>query len=142
MMSYTDTKIFLDTNILAYIFDSRDIVKKNRAKEILTDLVINNVCTISTQVLQELFSVLTKKLKYSKEDAKKIITNLLNLNIHQVTVGDIQTAMEISINTQFTVYDSLIIAAAKAENCTIVYSEDLNSGQNVDGVRIENPFLV
>jgi predicted nucleic acid-binding protein len=139
-MNYTDTKIFLDTNILAYIFDSRDIAKKTKAKELFSKLVIENNCMISTQVLQELFNVMTKKLKYSKEDAQKIITSLLNLNVHQVSTTDIQMAMKISSESQFTIYDSLIIAAAKAENCTTVYSEDLNDGQVVEGVKIVNPF--
>ena len=139
-MNYTDTKIFLDTNILAYIFDSRDIAKKTKAKELFSKLVIENNCMISTQVLQELFNVMTKKLKYSKEDAQKIITSLLNLNVHQVSTTDIQMAMKISSESQFTIYDSLIIAAAKAESCKIVYSEDLNAGQVVEGVKIVNPF--
>ena len=139
-MNYTDTKIFLDTNILAYIFDSRDIAKKTKAKELFSKLVIENNCMISTQVLQELFNVVTKKLKYSKEDAQKIITSLLNMNVHQVSTTDIQIAMKISSESQFTIYDSLIIAAAKAESCKIVYSEDLNAGQVVEGVKIVNPF--
>ncbi|MBR0033113.1 MAG: PIN domain-containing protein [Treponema sp.] len=139
-MSYTETKIFLDTNILAYIFDSRDIAKKTKAKELFSKLVIENSCMISTQVLQELFNVVTKKLKYSKADAQKIITSLLNLNIHQVSTTDIQLAMNISSESQFTIYDSLIIAAAKSENCTTLYSEDLNDGQVVEGVKIVNPF--
>ena len=139
-MNYTDTKVFLDTNILAYIFDSRDIATKAKAKELFSQLVIENNCMISTQVLQELFNVMTKKLKYSKEDAQKIITSLLNLNVHQVSTTDIQMAMKISSESQFTIYDSLIIAAAKAGNCTTVYSEDLNDGQVVEGVKIVNPF--
>lgn len=139
-MSYTETKIFLDTNILAYIFDSRDIAKKTKAKELFSKLVIENSCMISTQVLQELFNVVTKKLKYSKADAQKIITSLLNLNIHQVSTTDIQLAMNISSESQFTIYDSLIIAAAKSENCTTLYSEDLNDGQVVEDVKIVNPF--
>ena len=139
-MSYTDTKIFLDTNILAYIFDSRDIAKKTKAKELFSKLVIENNCMISTQVLQELFNVVTKKLKYSKEDAQKIIMSLMNLDIHQVSTLDIQVAMKISSESQFTIYDSLIIAAANAESCKIVYSEDLNAGQVVEGVKIVNPF--
>ncbi|WP_296327367.1 PIN domain-containing protein [uncultured Treponema sp.] len=139
-MNYTDTKVFLDTNILAYIFDSRDIAKKAKAKELFSQLVIENNCMISTQVLQELFNVVTKKLKYSKEDAQKIIMSLMNLVIHQVSTLDIQVAMKISSESQFTIYDSLIIAAAKAESCKIVYSEDLNAGQVVEGVKIVNPF--
>jgi len=139
-MNYTDTKVFLDTNILAYIFDFRDIAKKAKAKELFSQLVIENNCMISTQVLQELFNVVTKKLKYSKEDAQKIIMSLMNLDIHQVSTLDIQVAMKISSESQFTIYDSLIIAAAKAESCKIVYSEDLNAGQVVEGVKIVNPF--
>ena len=139
-MTYTDTKIFLDTNILAYIFDSRDIAKKTKAKELFSKLVIENNCMISTQVLQELFNVVTKKLKYSKEDAQQIIMSLMNLDIHQVSTLDIQVAMKISSESQFTIYDSLIIAAANAESCKIVYSEDLNAGQVVEGVKIVNPF--
>ena len=50
-------------------------------------------------------------------------------------------AIGISIRTQFSFYDSLILAAAKALNCDVVYSEDLSHGQLVDGVRIENPFI-
>ena len=114
--------------------------KKAKAKELFSKLVIENNCMISTQVLQELFNVVTKKLKYSKEDAQKIIMSLMNLDIHQVSTLDIQVAMKISSESQFTIYDSLIIAAAKAGNCKIVYSEDLNAGQVVEGVKIVNPF--
>lgn len=60
-MNSIDTKIFLDTNILAYIFDSRDSKKQETAKKIFSELADSNKCVISTQVLQELFNVLTKK---------------------------------------------------------------------------------
>ena len=61
--------------------------------------------------------------------------------VHCNTVKDVLTAISISIKTQFSFYDSLIVAAAKAENCDIVYSEDLNNGQEIDGIKIVNPFL-
>ena len=60
--------------------------------------------------------------------------------VHCNNVQDILAAIKISISTQFSFYDSLILSAAKAENCAIVYSEDLNDGQEVDGIKIVNPF--
>ena len=60
--------------------------------------------------------------------------------MHTNTVKDILEAITISIKNQLSSYDSLIIAAAKAEGCETVYSEDLNDGQEVDGVKIVNPF--
>ena len=139
-MNYTDIKIFLDTNILAYIFDFRDYNKQKQAKELFIRLVSENNCHISTQVLQELFNVMTKKLKYSKEETKTVICDMMNLSVHQLNNNDIKDAMNISLSAQFSIYDSLIIAAAKSEGCSIVYSEDLNDGQIVDGVKIVNPF--
>ena len=60
--------------------------------------------------------------------------------VHCNNVQDILAAIKISISTQFSFYDSLILSAAKAENCAIVYSKDLNDGQEVDGIKIVNPF--
>ena len=140
MKNSTDTKVFLDTNVIAYIFDSRDTAKQKKAKELFIELVAAKNCQISTQVLQELFNVLTRKLKYTKDDAERIVSGVMNLPVHQLTVNDIAKAMSISISSQFTIYDSLIVAAAQAEDCTVVYSEDLNDGQTVGGVHIINPF--
>lgn len=139
-MNYIDAKIFLDTNIIAYIFDSRDVEKKQKAKEIFTKLVTEGNCHISTQVLQELYNVLTKKLKYSNEDARIIVRSLMNLDVYQVKTYDIASAMDINISTQLTIFDSLILVAAKSAGCSIVYSEDLNDGQIVNGIQIVNPL--
>ena len=138
-MNFTGTKIFFDTNVLAYMFDSCDFRKQEKARTLFREYAGKRNCWISTQVLQELFNVLTRKLKYTKEEAQKIVTNMMNLNVRQASTADIKEAMRISIQTQFTIYDSLILAAAKTENCDVVYSEDLNDGQIVDGVKIENP---
>ena len=140
-MNYTDTNIFLDTNIFAYMFDSKDKKKQQRARTLVSSLILSKYCHISTQVLQELFNVLTRKIKYTKEEAQKIVLDFMdNIPVYQITAKDIARAMQISISTQFTIYDSLILSAAKSEQCAVVYSEDLNSGQIVDGVKIVNPF--
>ncbi len=134
-------KIFLDSNILVYCFDGNNSRKQNIAQGIVDKLVDTKNGQISTQSLQEFFNVVTKKLNCTKEDAKKSVEYYADaFPVHANTVKDILAAISISIKTQFSFYDSLILAAAKAENCNIVYSEDLNDGQEVDGVKIVNPF--
>ena len=80
-------------------------------------------------------------MKCTEENAKTCIEYYMQaFPVHCNTPKDILSAIGISIKTNFTFYDSLIIAAAKAEGCDTVYSEDLNDEQEVDGVKIVNPF--
>ncbi len=135
-------KAFLDSNILVYCFDNNDLLKQKKARELVEKLAKLKTGRISTQSLQEFFNVVTKKLKCRKEDAQKDVEGFSQLfPVYCITPKDILTAIAISIKTQFHFYDSLILAAAKALGCEVVYSEDLNHGQVVDGVRIENPFI-
>lgn len=114
--------------------------KQSLAKSIFTELVNNDCCFKSTQVLQELFNVLTRKLNYTKEDSKTIIDELTKLPVYEIATDDIKQAIDLSIKTQFTIYDSLILIAANKTDCSIVPTEDLNDGQVVDNVKIQNPF--
>ena len=134
-------RAFLDSNILVYCVDERDNVKHNLARNLIQSLIDGRNGCISTQTLQEFFNVSTKKLKNDKSMAQSdVIDYSTAFPVHTNTLKDILLAISISIKTQFSFYDSLIIAAAKAEGCSIVYSEDLNDGQTVDGVTIINPF--
>ncbi|MBQ8681202.1 MAG: PIN domain-containing protein [Treponema sp.] len=134
-------KVFLDTNILVYCSDENDIQKQKKAREIVESLLKTHSGVISTQVLQEFYNVSTKKLKTEKSLAMKDVEDYsVAFPVHNNTPKDILSAISISISTQYTIYDSLIIAAAKAEGCDVVYSEDLNDGQVVEGVKIENPL--
>jgi predicted nucleic acid-binding protein len=132
---------FLDSNVLVYFFDERDIRKQNIAMELINSLTKTRTGQISTQALQEYFNVITKKLKCDKMQVRKDVENYARIfPVHSNRLKDILSAIDISIRTQFSFYDSLIIAAAKATSCNIVYSEDLNDGQMVDGIKIINPF--
>lgn len=134
-------KAFLDSNIFLYCVDESDLQKQNLARNLVSSLIKTRTGIISTQTLQEFFNVSVKKLKRSKEAAQKDVEDFVTaFPVHANTVKDVLDAIKISIKTQFTIYDSLVLAAAKAEKCEIVYSEDLNDGQVVDGVRIVNPF--
>ena len=134
-------KAFLDTNILLYCFDNADSRKQELARNLVNSLLDVDSARISTQTLQEYYNVLTKKLKCDKKEALKNVERYSKIfPVHTNTVKDILSAISISVKNKLSFYDSLIIAAAKAEGCGTVYSEDLNDGQKVDGVKIVNPF--
>lgn len=133
-------KIFLDTNILIYSIDDKDSMKQSIAKSIVQELSNKNG-VISTQVLQEFYNVVTKKMNCPKDKAKELLQNLSEFfEVHKNSVRDILRAVDISIKTQFSFWDSLIISAAISSGCDWLYSEDLNDGQNVDGITIKNPL--
>lgn len=133
-------KIFIDTNILIYSIDNSDGFKNLTAKSIVNELS-NTKGVISTQVLQEFYNIITKKMKCTKENAKELLHSLSEcFDVHKNSVSDILHAVDISIKTQFSFWDSLIISAAISSGCGTLYSEDLNDGQNVDGILIKNPL--
>ena len=134
-------KAFLDSNILVYFIDERDSRKQSVARKLIGDLIASGGGHISTQSLQEFYNVTTKKHGCTKENARKAVEYYsAAFPVYCLNPKDILVAIGISIKTQFSFYDSLILAAAKALGCDVVYSEDLSHGQVVDGVRIENPF--
>ncbi len=134
-------KIFLDTNILVYTVDRNDKKKLSKARKILENLTKSDIPVISTQVLQEFYSATTKKLKLDKIIAKNIIHNFRNIEIVNVDLGVIEQGIDISILSQISFWDGLVIASAEQANCSLIYSEDLNNNQTIRGIKIINPFL-
>ena len=135
-------KIFLDSNILVYFVDEHDSKKQKIAEKLIKNSVEMKTGVLSTQSLQEFYSVVTRKSLCSKEQAKTIVEKFRNtLPITQISVSHILKAIDISIQTQFSFWDSLIVSAAHSSGCVIVYSEDMNHNQLVNGVKIINPFI-
>lgn len=131
-------KIFVDTNLWVYLYSDKP--KGNIVKEFF-DKHFANV-TISTQVLGELFSVLTKKDFKTKEEARDIISDLaMNFRVREINKSFVFKATEVSIKYKYSYWDSLIIASALEDDCSILYSEDLQHGQVIeDRLKIVNPF--
>ena len=135
-------KFFFDTNVLVYMQDASDSVKQQKARSLLSTHLDNGTAVISTQCLQEFYNVLANKMKQDKIKTKQIIHSLSeNIPVVQVTPTLIENGIDISINTQFSLWDSLMISAASFAKCTVLYSEDMNDGQIVNGVKILNPFV-
>ena len=138
-MSY---KVFFDTNILAYAFDESSPGKNKQAKKLVSQWMPTGRMVISTQVLQELFVVLTKKLEpgLSSDNAAEVIKSLLSLEINIVGPNTILKTIKISKENTISFWDALIISSAFDSKCRILFTEDLNRGQIISGVQIENPF--
>jgi predicted nucleic acid-binding protein len=137
-------RTFLDSNVLVYSVDESPAEEVKHAKA--TDLVSARPedLVLSTQVLQEFYVVTTRKLKnpLSEERAMKAVRGLAKLDVVSVDVQLVLAAVDTSRTAKISLWDALIIEAASRAGCERVLSEDLNAGQVIRGVRIENPFAV
>lgn len=134
-------RAFLDTNILLYSIseDPLEIDKKGRARAILS----TQTCTISVQVLQEFFHQSTRptgRYRMSGDNALIAVARFRYLPVQETSLSVFDAALSITARTGYSIWDSLIVAAAQALGCNILYSEDMQDGRIIDGLRILNPF--
>ena len=134
------SKVFLDTNILVYALDQVDQSKQNTSRDILRKLQDADRAVISTQIMQEFFVVATRKLGVEPLQAKGILQALGNLEVVSVSPALIYEAIDCSLLNQLSFWDALVIVCAESARCPLVLSEDLNDGQVIKGVQVQNPF--
>jgi predicted nucleic acid-binding protein len=133
-------KFFVDTNILVYAASNAmaDQPKRDLALELLdrSDLLL------SAQVLAEFYAVATSKakLKMTHDEAVVLLQSLARIPACPITREIVMEAVELGQRYQISYWDAASIAAAKQMGCTAVYSEDLNPGQDYDGLTVINPF--
>jgi predicted nucleic acid-binding protein len=133
-------KVFIDTNILVYSIDRDETVKRKRARELLKSLGKGSLVFLSTQVLQEFYVAATRKLGMDPLLAKDMLREWRRFNVVTVTPEIIEEAVDISILNRLSFWDGAVLAAARASGCEVVYTEDLNDGQLIGGIRMINPF--
>lgn len=133
-------KAFLDTNILVYAQDRDSPAKRRRSRDLVAALAQSSTGVISTQVMQEFYVATTRKLGVAPLAAKSVLQTFKMFEIVQTSPDLIDSAIDGSILNRLSFWDALVLAAADASGCSIVYSEDLNPGQTIQGVRIENPL--
>jgi len=134
------SKIFIDTNILVYSMDNFNLEKKEKSRLLLKSLAKKHYGVISTQVMQEFYVAVTRKLCVDPVMAKNILHSFERFEIITVTPNLINDAIDCSIINQLSFWDSLILVSAESANCKEVWTEDLNDGQIIRGVKIENPL--
>jgi predicted nucleic acid-binding protein len=136
-------RVFLDANILIYAHD-RDAGEKHAiALEIVKDLWEKREGVLSNQILQELYVGLTKKIlkTIARSEARELLRAYICWSIKEITPLSIIRATEIEEKYGISFWDALVIVAAYEAKCEKILTEDLNSGQVIEGVLIENPFL-
>jgi predicted nucleic acid-binding protein len=135
-------RIFVDTNILIYAHDLDAGSKRKIAVAIMEELWEHQTGVISTQVLQEFYVNVTRKIPnpIPKTKARGIIENYRYWQVEQISPATILSASEIEERYMLSFWDSLIIAAASKANATRILTEDLNHGQVIAGILVENPF--
>ena len=134
------SKIFIDTNILIYSMDSFDLSKQEKCRMLLRALTGDLRGVISTQVIQEFYVTATKKLGADPLIVKDVLHSFERFETVIITPEIIKDAIDCGIINQISFWDSLIVVAAGTAHCEKLWSEDLNDGQVIRGVQVENPL--
>ncbi|HEV2397887.1 MAG TPA: PIN domain-containing protein [Candidatus Sulfotelmatobacter sp.] len=134
-------KTFVDTNVLIYAHDMDAKEKHERAKTALQELWSARTGMLSMQVLQEFYVNVTRKISrpISKESARLVVGTYATWCV-DTSPAEISSAFRIEDEAHIGFWDALIVASAIKSGASRILSEDLNAGQVISGVRVENPF--
>jgi len=134
--------IFVDTNILVYARDVGARDKQVRAGEWMALIWQSGRGRVSVQVLQELYVTLTRKLRpgLPPAEARAEVRALLPWQPIEIAPVILESAWSLQDRFQLSGWDALIVAAAHAAQCRYLLTEDLQDGQNLDGLLVVNPF--
>jgi predicted nucleic acid-binding protein len=131
---------FLDSNVLVYTDDADEPERQQRALSLVEEARLSGTGVISTQVLQEYFVSTTRKLGVDAAIAGQKLHLFSRLGVVVIDVPDIEAAVDLHRLHQVSFWDALILRAAQRGGCDVLYTEDLQDGATLGGVRIENPF--
>ena len=136
-------KVFVDTNILVYAHDLDANNKHDQAVEIVSQLWESRNGVLSTQVLQEFYVTLTRKVSstLSKLEARNLVQKYSHWHLVLNDPSIIKQASEIEENNNISFWDALIVSAAYSQNVPTILTEDLKHGQIIEGISIKNPFV-
>lgn len=132
--------IFVDTNVLIYALDEADLKKQEAARAWRAELWKSRRGRISYQVLQEFYVKVTHKWPRAQPAARAEVRDLLAWQPVAVDDGLLDRAWTIQDRYQLSFWDALIVAAARSASCRYLLTEDLQAGQDLDGVMVINPF--
>ena len=136
-------KVFVDTNILVYAHDLDAGNKHDQAAEIVSQLWESRNGVLSTQVLQEFYVTLTRKVSSTliKLETRKLVQKYSHWHLVLNDPSIIIQASEIEESNNISFWDALIVSAAYSQNVPTILTEDLNHGQIIEGIFIRNPFI-
>lgn len=135
---------FVDASVFVYASDRADPRKQQVALSLLERLWREQSGRTSTQVLNEYYTIVTRKLDspLAQDAAWREVEELLQWNPQALDANLLGIARQLEARYRLSWWDAQIIAAAKAQSCAVIYTEDLQNGAVLDGVRVSNPFLM
>ena len=141
-MSAEGERAFVDANILVYAHDASAGRKKIAAERLLAQLWEAGTGCLSVQVLQEFFVTVTAKVAapLSADEAAERVREFAAWRVFAPAANDVLRAIELHKQSKLGFWDAMIVHAAAELGCDALWTEDLNDGQFISGVRIRNPF--
>ncbi len=130
---------FFDTNIILYMYTDADPARKKRAEELYREQALSGAM-VSTQVIQEFYNAAIRKLSLPRPTVRALTEALFELPLVIVSTAHIRAAMNNVERYQISFWDALVLAAAEAGGAGVLYTEDLNDGQQYGSVLVRNPF--
>lgn len=131
---------FFDTNVLVYTDDLSAPEKRRRSIDLFAGHLRRGTAVLSLQVLQEYFAAATRRLRVAPDIAQQKVTLMARGRVVRFDTGDIIAAIELHRLTQISFWDAMIVHAARLAGAAILYTEDLQPGAALGGVRVVNPF--
>jgi predicted nucleic acid-binding protein len=134
------TAVFVDTNVLVYAIDQGDPKKHQRARAWSTELWRSRRGRVSFQILQEFYVTVARKRPAARDEARATVRDLLAWRPVSVDGDLLDRGWALQDRYRLSFWDALIVAAAQTASCAYLLSEDLQAGQDLDGVLVVNPF--
>jgi predicted nucleic acid-binding protein len=133
---------FVDTNVLVYALAADDQRRSPAAQELLRKLMTTQTLHTSTQVLQELFVTLTRKVqtRLTAEQALRYLDQIAAWPVTVLDYNSVRAAIGLSTASRLSFWDALVVVAAAQSGAKRLYTEDLQHGQIILGVEVVNPF--
>ena len=141
-MSAEPSREFVDANVLVYAFDASAGKKKAVAEQLLARCWESGVGCLSVQVLQEFFVTVTKKVAHplSLDEAAERVREFATWKVFAPTANDVLGAIALQKESKLSFWDAMVLQAAAESGCDVLWTEDLNDGQLIRGVRVRDPF--
>ena len=134
----TPQPVFVDTNIFVYALTDQDPIKSEGARAVIAEQ--RDAIVVSTQVLIELFAVATRKLGLDPPRARDLVDTVAGFPTVTTDRALVIDAMEMAEKAQLSIFDSLMVSAARRGRCRVLLTEDLNDGQQFGPLTVRNPF--
>jgi predicted nucleic acid-binding protein len=132
---------FFDSNVILYADDKHSRSKQRRSIDLIEEHRRAGTGVVSNQVLQEYFSVVTRKLGLPATAARKKVEFFSRFQVATTRPQDILAAIDLHRLHGISFWDAMIIRASQATGCPVIFSEDMQHGRDFEGTRIVNPFL-